>query len=110
MKGDKRFTYLCCETNSSYVFYALTDVVSFIPRQGLEEFQLANKFRPIRSVEVRDAVLECPSRSGVQARSQSALNTLRHRGQASSALAPSQPLRRESSDSQECHARARRAH
>src|SRR6266568_8750542 len=67
-------------------------------------------FGPIRSAELRDEVLGCPSRSGVQARARSASNILRHRGQASSALAPSQLLRRESSGSQECRARARHAH
>src|SRR3989442_10105375 len=61
----------------------------------------------IRSVEVRDEVLGCPSRSGVQARARSASNMLRHRGRASSALAPSQLPRRESWGSQECRARVR---
>src|SRR5438034_11822745 len=63
--------------------------------------------RPIRSVEVRDEVLGCPSRSGVQARARSASNILRHRGQASSALAPSQLPRRESRSSQERLSRVR---
>src|SRR5438093_3296503 len=42
--------------------------------------------RPIRSVEVRDEVLGCPSRSGVQAPARPAPHNLRHGGQASQPL------------------------
>src|SRR5437660_5913249 len=66
--------------------------------------------RPIRSVEATDEVLGCPSHSGVQARARSVWNMLCHRERASSALAPSQLPRRESSGFQEYRARAQHAH